>query len=582
MSYVALYRKWRPDTFTEVKGQEHIVTTLKNQIKYSRIGHAYLFCGTRGTGKTTLAKIMAKAANCEHPVDGNPCNECESCRRIAGGQATNVVEIDAASNNDVDNIRQIQNAVNYSPSDSKYLVYIIDEVHMLSAGAFNALLKTLEEPPEYVIFILATTEAHKIPATISSRCQHYDFKRIPRETISDRLQELLDREEVSADREALDYIAGAADGSMRDALSILDQCIAFNLGEKLTYDRVLDTVGSVDIDIYIKLLRAIYDEDVKTSLEVIDQATYDGKDLTQFTNELIVFMRNVLMLKLDPELKVELTSENIARLVELGRDMDENYLIDCINSMQDAAVKINTAYVKKVMLEIAIIKLCKPQMQQGSGAIEKRLRDLESQSEHLEEKIAGTIANMPQLVTNISSESSLATDVSQQMTGVSQQIPGALQQISGMAQQGNDVIVNGAGMNPAQITAKVMHNIQSKYPAAKVHELKLICAMHGYIAEHLLPPAVVYFRKASLMPSSEETRLELVLEDTRENKAAINYFKTEKFMEGLKVDIAGILQRNVDISFRVVPPGSGDNVPMFWDVSKMNTEGVTFEVKKDN
>lgn len=582
MSYVALYRKWRPDTFTEVKGQEHIVTTLKNQIKYSRIGHAYLFCGTRGTGKTTLAKIMAKAANCEHPVDGNPCNECESCRRIAGGQATNVVEIDAASNNGVDNIRQIQNAVNYSPSDSKYLVYIIDEVHMLSAGAFNALLKTLEEPPEYVIFILATTEAHKIPATISSRCQHYDFKRIPRETISDRLQELLDREEVSADREALDYIAGAADGSMRDALSILDQCIAFNLGEKLTYDRVLDTVGSVDIDIYIKLLRAIYDEDVKTSLEVIDQATYDGKDLTQFTNELIVFMRNVLMLKLDPELKVELTSENIARLVELGRDMDENYLIDCINSMQDAAVKINTAYVKKVMLEIAIIKLCKPQMQQGSGAIEKRLRDLESQSEHLEEKIAGTIANMPQLVTNISSESSLATDVSQQMTGVSQHIPGALQQIPGMVQQGNDMIVNGAGMNPEQITAKVMQNIQSKYPAAKVHELKLICAMHVYIAEHLLPPAAVYFRKASLMPSSEETRLELVLEDTRENKAAINYFKTDKFMEGLKVDVAGILQRNVDISFRVVPPGSGDNVPMFWDVSKMNTEGVTFEVNKDN
>lgn len=196
MSYTALYRKFRPDNFSDVKGQEHIVTTLTNQIKADRIGHAYLFCGTRGTGKTTVAKILAKAVNCEHPVDGSPCNECETCRAIQAGTSMNVIEIDAASNNGVDNIREIREEVAYRPTQGRYKVYIIDEVHMLSTGAFNALLKTLEEPPSYVIFILATTEAHKIPITILSRCQRYDFRRISIETISKRLQDLMDKEQI--------------------------------------------------------------------------------------------------------------------------------------------------------------------------------------------------------------------------------------------------------------------------------------------------------------------------------------------------------------------------------------------------
>ena len=235
MSYTALYRKFRPDSFQDVKGQDAIVRTLKNQIRAQRIGHAYLFCGTRGTGKTTVAKILAKAVNCEHPIDGNPCNECETCKAIAAGNSMNVIEIDAASNNGVDNIREIREEVAYSPTSGKYKVYIIDEVHMLSIGAFNALLKTLEEPPSYVIFILATTEAHKIPITILSRCQRYDFKRIARTTIVDRLRELMDEEQVEVEDKALRYIAKKGDGSMRDALSLLDQCIAFYLGEKLTY-----------------------------------------------------------------------------------------------------------------------------------------------------------------------------------------------------------------------------------------------------------------------------------------------------------------------------------------------------------
>ena len=226
MSYTALYRKFRPAEFEDVKGQDHIVTTLKNQIRSGRIGHAYLFCGTRGTGKTTVAKIFARAVNCEHPVDGSPCGECDMCRNIASGAYMNVVEIDAASNNGVDNIRSIREEVEYRPAQGRYKVYIIDEVHMLSIGAFNALLKTLEEPPEYVIFILATTEVHKIPVTILSRCQRYDFRRITIDTITARLKELMIKEQVEVEERAVRYIAKAADGSMRDALSLLDQCIA--------------------------------------------------------------------------------------------------------------------------------------------------------------------------------------------------------------------------------------------------------------------------------------------------------------------------------------------------------------------
>ena len=239
MSYVALYRKFRPSTFEEVKGQDHIVKTLKNQMRTDRLGHAYLFCGTRGTEKTSVAKILAKAVNCEHPVDGSPCNECPTCRAIQAGTSMNVIEIDAASNNGVDNIREIREEVAYRPTEGRFKVYIIDEVHMLSTGAFNALLKTLEEPPSYVIFILATTEANKIPITILSRCQRYDFHRISLETIAARLQELMDAEGIRAEEKALRYVAKAGDGSMRDALSLLDQCIAFHYGEELTYENVL-------------------------------------------------------------------------------------------------------------------------------------------------------------------------------------------------------------------------------------------------------------------------------------------------------------------------------------------------------
>ena len=270
MSYTALYRKYRPSEFEDVKGQDHIVTTLKNQIKADRIGHAYLFCGSCGCGFTTVAKIFAKAVNCEHPVDGSPCGECQSCKAIAAGSSMNVIEIDAASNNGVENIRQIREEVSYSPTQGMYKVYIIDEVHMLSIGAFNALLKTLDEPPSYVIFILATTESHKIPITILSRCQKYDFRRISIETISARLMDLLEQEGVEAEEKAVRYVAKAGDGSMRDALSLLDQCIAFYLGEPLTYDHVLEVLGAVDTEVFSRLLRSILANDIVAAIELLE------------------------------------------------------------------------------------------------------------------------------------------------------------------------------------------------------------------------------------------------------------------------------------------------------------------------
>ena len=268
MGYMALYRKWRPSDFDEVKGQDAIVQTLRNQIIYNRIGHAYLFCGTRGTGKTSIAKLFAKAVNCEHPINGNPCNACPSCQAINNQSSLDVLEIDAASNNGVENIRDIREQVQYSPVEGRYKVYIIDEVHMLSSGAFNALLKTLEEPPSYVIFILATTEKHKIPVTILSRCQKYDFKRISVDTITNHLVSLMEKEKVDADEKALRYIARAADGSMRDALSLLDQCIAFYLGQTLTYDNVLEVLGTADTSVFSALLRNILNHDSIAALDI--------------------------------------------------------------------------------------------------------------------------------------------------------------------------------------------------------------------------------------------------------------------------------------------------------------------------
>ena len=383
MSYTALYRKFRPQEFEDVKGQEHIVTTLKNQIKADRIGHAYLFCGTRGTGKTTIAKIFAKAVNCEHPVDGSPCGECSACKAIAAGNSMNVIEIDAASNNGVDNIRQIREEVEYRPTEGKYKVYIIDEVHMLSIGAFNALLKTLEEPPSYVIFILATTEAHKIPITILSRCQRYDFRRISIETISARLMELMEKEQVTVEERAIRYIAKAADGSMRDALSLLDQCIAFYLGQDLTYDKVLETLGAVDTEIFSRLLRQILEKNVTGAIGVIDEMVIEGRELGQFVNDFTWYLRNLMLVQSSDDMEdvLDISTENLALLKEEAQMVDTDILMRYIRIFSELSNQIRYAVQKRILIEIAVIKLCKPEMEKDYGSLIDRVDSLEKKLE---------------------------------------------------------------------------------------------------------------------------------------------------------------------------------------------------------
>ncbi len=390
MSYMALYRKFRPVEFGDVKGQDHIVTTLKNQIKADRIGHAYLFCGTRGTGKTTVAKIFAKAVNCENPEDGNPCGKCAACRSIAAGTSMNVIEIDAASNNGVDNIREIREEVAYSPTEGKYKVYIIDEVHMLSIGAFNALLKTLEEPPSYVIFILATTEVHKIPVTILSRCQRYDFRRITADVIADRLRELTDKEGVQTEEKALRYIAKAADGSMRDALSLLDQCIAFYLDQELTYDHVLDVLGAVDTEVYSRLLRLTVAQDLPGVMEQIEELVAQGRELSQFVTDFTWYLRNLLLLKSSDHMEdvLDVSTENLRRLQEEAKLMEADTLMRYIRIFSELGGQIRYASQKRVLVEVAFIKLCRPAMETNTDVILDRIRILEQQMEESLSEIA--------------------------------------------------------------------------------------------------------------------------------------------------------------------------------------------------
>ena len=384
MSYMALYRKFRPQEFSEVKGQDHIVTTLKNQIRTGRIGHAYLFTGTRGTGKTTMAKLFAKAVNCESPLeDGSPCGQCACCRAANEGNSMNVIELDAAAHNGVDDIRQIIEEVAYPPSQGKYKVYIVDEVHELSGSAFNAFLKTLEEPPSYVIFILATTEVHKIPITIMSRVQRYDFRRITIETIAARLRELCDAEGVNVEDKALNYIAKVGDGSMRDSISLLDQCIAFYIGEDLTYDKVLKTLGAVDTEIFSKLLRAVASHNANEAIAIVEEVVILGRELEQFVSDFIWYLRNLMLLSggEDMEDALDMSSENLALLKEESHMVELDVILRYIRIMSELAGQMKYSSQKRVLLEIAIIKLCSPQTEKDFGSILDRIHLLEQKME---------------------------------------------------------------------------------------------------------------------------------------------------------------------------------------------------------
>ena len=383
MSYLALYRKYRPAAFDQVKGQDHVVSTLKNQINSGRIGHAYLFCGTRGTGKTSVAKLFAKAVNCESPVDGSPCGQCAACRAIEDHTSMNVIEIDAASNNSVNNVRDIIEEVKYSPAEGKYKVYIIDEVHMLSVGAFNALLKTLEEPPSYVIFILATTEANKLPITILSRCQRYDFKRISVDTITDVLKAEMQKENVVAEERALRYVAKAADGSMRDAQSLLDQCLALYMGQELTFEKVIDALGTVDIEVFAKLLRFIDGQRVNKCLEIIDDIALQGREMSQFVNDFVGYLRNLLIIQTAeyPENILQYSSENIALMRDEAALFEEPVIIRFIRVLSELSNKLRYAVQKRLLVEVEIIRMCRPEMDRDKDSLLNRIENLEKRLE---------------------------------------------------------------------------------------------------------------------------------------------------------------------------------------------------------
>lgn len=381
MAYTALYRKWRPKDFNDVVGQDHIVKTLTNQIMASRVTHAYLFCGTRGTGKTSTAKIFAQAINCENPDQGNPCHKCSSCLDIEESNSMNIIEIDAASNNGVDNIREIREEVKYTPTVGSYKVYIIDEVHMLSTGAFNALLKTLEEPPKHVIFILATTEPHKILATILSRCQRYDFKRITIATISDALKSYMAQEGISIEEKAISYIAKVANGSMRDALSILDQCIAFYLGEEVTLVKVLDVLGAVDHDVFAQLTDALLHKDAKTCMAIVDAITIQGRDILQFILDTVGHLRNLLVVRSvqNPDEILDMTADQIKSLKNQSEHFNDEIILYYIKQLSELENKIKYMSAERILLEVELLKLCHPDMDDSTEGLRHRVAHIEEE-----------------------------------------------------------------------------------------------------------------------------------------------------------------------------------------------------------
>lgn len=378
MAYKALYREWRPQTFKDVVGQEHITTTLKNQIINERTAHAYLFCGTRGTGKTSTAKVLAKALNCLDLKDGEPCNKCEMCKKINEGLAIDITELDAASNNGVDNIRDIIEEVQYPPQEARFKVYIMDEVHMLSMGAVNAFLKTLEEPPKNVVFILATTDPQKLPITILSRCQRFDFKRISRKDITARLRRIVTEQGVFCDDKSLDLIARVSDGAMRDSLSILDQAISIGDG-KVDYDELVSMLGLVTNDNLFKIVDSIIKRDVESAMEIIEELVLTGKDMTLFIKDLIVHYRNLLMIKVtsNPEEVLDTAEENIEKLKVQGSKLKVEEIMRCIRIVQECDEEAKLSKQARVYLELAVIKMCKIEYDTSKEVLLSRINKLE-------------------------------------------------------------------------------------------------------------------------------------------------------------------------------------------------------------
>ncbi|MFI3200044.1 MAG: DNA polymerase III subunit gamma/tau [Eubacteriales bacterium] len=511
MSYTALYRKFRPSNFEDVRGQDHIVTTLTNQIEAQRVGHAYLFCGTRGTGKTSIAKIFAKTVNCENRQNGQPCETCNSCKTISGNVSIDVVEMDAASNNGVDHIREIVERVSYTPAQSKYKVYIIDEVHMLTTGAFNALLKTLEEPPSYVIFILATTEANKIPITILSRCQRYDFKRITQDVIFKRMQELVDVEQLVVEERALHYIARLGDGSMRDALSLLEKCLAFHYGEELTYDHVLDVFGAVDTKVFDEFFKIIVEGSIIDGIELIEEITMQGREYVQFINEFTWYLRNVLLIKMVEDKSqldtlediVERSTDRIKEVYKVVEPINIEEIYRYIRIFTELSNQMKYATQKRILLETTMIKMCRPIMENDYESLVARIRQLEEKMEK------GIVV------------SSLEQGMSEREV-----------------REGNDDM---SKMHPSNTKEGVVELLD-----ALPEEIRQIAASWTRIVMNMSSPMKQYLRNANISVSEEDTLL-IVLEEGME---ADYFLQNEEHKQQLQDIINNEIQREVDIEIR--------------------------------
>lgn len=522
MGYQALYRKFRPQVFDDVKGQDHIVTTLRNQIAADRIGHAFLFCGTRGVGKTTAAKIFARAVNCEHPVDGNPCGECAMCKAILAGTSMNVIEIDAASNNGVDNIREIIDEVQYSPTEGKYKVYIIDEVHMLSAGAFNALLKTLEEPPSYVIFILATTEIHKIPITILSRCQRYDFRRATAEGVAARLRTLCDAEGVQAEDKALRYIAVKADGSFRDGISLLDQCISFYLGQELTYDKVLEVLGTVDTSVFGGLMTCIREGNVSGVLSILDDAVMHGRELTQFTVDFTWYLRNLLVAKAQGSADdvQDIPSDYLPLFMKEVEANSAETISRYIRIMSELTNDIRFSAQKRVLVEVTLIKLCKPETESTADAVNERV-------ERLEEKLkSGEIRVSASGSGNASNGNSAAKEEAEPEPVLTQAVPEDLQEI---ARKWPKIMSSFRGMIKEGLMG-------AKVSVTKENSLLLVFTdsfSYEYVAKD--PDGIKKIKDAIAKETGKLAEVEL--KQVESNKEAKGFPDLQKLFSGIPVEI---------------------------------------------
>ena len=407
MSYTALYRKFRPLKFADVVGQEHITKTLKNQIIAGRVGHAYLFNGGRGTGKTTAAKILARAVNCLNPQDGEPCNECEICKAALAGSLTDIVEMDGASNNSVEDIRSIREEVNFLPTVAKYRVYIIDEVHMLSTGAFNALLKTLEEPPEHVKFILATTEPQKLPATILSRCQRFDFKKLSNENIIKRLEYVTKESNIEITTGALNLIATLSEGAMRDALSILERCIQDG-DTNIDESRIKDLVGIPQLTYIHSIIKAVIERNVEDAIHALDAVLNEGKDLNNLLWEIIKYVKDILVYKVTKELNIY-SEDELKDIKELSEKVTKERLLYMITDLSKLENDMKWSSQRSILFQVEIIKLC------SDDIIEQPVQNVKKDSP----KTDKTANNVTKKVdTEVKQEDNVKTNISQALSRI--------------------------------------------------------------------------------------------------------------------------------------------------------------------